>query len=158
MVVLALGSTLGVPPQSLSRLQTCHSISPSLPNTKILSLARRRAIFFGSSVVVADSLLGLLNSTTNSSPGSAIARQLLEQQDDVEEDEEVEEEVEEEEDRIVRLFEVTNYHVVAKLATDRSGLQRCKICIVDALGNRLYRDGKIVGFDPSYDLAVLKCR
>ncbi|CAN1829640.1 Protease Do-like 5, chloroplastic [Linum perenne] len=209
MVVLALGSTLGVPPQSLSRLQTCHSISPSLPNTKILSLARRRAIFFGSSVVVADSLLGLLNSTTNSSPGSAIARQLLEQRDDVEEDEEVEEEVEEEEDRIVRLFElaspsivsvkdielskntsstssiefestsgeddnakvegngsgfiwdklghiVTNYHVVAELATDRSGLQRCKICIVDALGNRLYRDGKIVGFDPSYDLAVLK--
>ncbi|CAL5183721.1 unnamed protein product [Lathyrus oleraceus] len=51
---------------------------------------------------------------------------------------------------------VTNYHVVAKLATDTSGLQRCKVFLVDAKGNRFSREGKIVGFDPSYDLAVLK--
>ncbi|KDP37993.1 hypothetical protein JCGZ_04636 [Jatropha curcas] len=51
---------------------------------------------------------------------------------------------------------VTNYHVVDKLATDKSGLQRCKVFLVDAGGNGLYREGKIIGFDPAYDLAVLK--
>lgn len=51
---------------------------------------------------------------------------------------------------------VTNYHVVAKLATDRSGLQLCKVSLVDASGNSIIREGKIVGFDPDYDLAVLK--
>ncbi|KAA8519472.1 hypothetical protein F0562_013728 [Nyssa sinensis] len=51
---------------------------------------------------------------------------------------------------------VTNYHVVAKLATDRSGLQRCKVFLVDARGNSFSREGKIIGFDPAYDLAVLK--
>ncbi|XP_052179680.1 protease Do-like 5, chloroplastic [Diospyros lotus] len=51
---------------------------------------------------------------------------------------------------------VTNYHVVAKLATDSSGLQRCKVFLVDAKGNSFSRDAKIVGFDPAYDLAVLK--
>ncbi|CAJ2658664.1 unnamed protein product [Trifolium pratense] len=51
---------------------------------------------------------------------------------------------------------VTNYHVVAKLATDTSGLQRCKVFLVDAKGNSFSREGKIIGFDPSYDLAVLK--
>ncbi|KAK4803076.1 hypothetical protein SAY86_001279 [Trapa natans] len=51
---------------------------------------------------------------------------------------------------------VTNYHVVAKLATDKSGLQRCKIYLVDATGNSFVQEGKIVGFDPAYDLAVLK--
>ncbi|XP_022848612.1 protease Do-like 5, chloroplastic [Olea europaea var. sylvestris] len=51
---------------------------------------------------------------------------------------------------------VTNYHVVAKLATDRSGLQLCKVSLVDANGNSITSEGKIVGFDPDYDLAVLK--
>ncbi|KAJ1414211.1 Peptidase S1C [Sesbania bispinosa] len=51
---------------------------------------------------------------------------------------------------------VTNYHVVAKLATDTSGLQRCKVFLVDVKGNGFYREGKIIGFDPAYDLAVLK--
>ncbi|KAF1890927.1 hypothetical protein Lal_00037498 [Lupinus albus] len=79
---------------------------------------------------------------------------------------------------------VTNYHVVAKLATDTNGLQRCKVfpysvnsielltylcsasnaysnsrvqvSLVDAKGNSFYREGKITGFDPAYDLAVLK--
>ncbi|XP_019418193.1 PREDICTED: protease Do-like 5, chloroplastic isoform X2 [Lupinus angustifolius] len=51
---------------------------------------------------------------------------------------------------------VTNYHVVAKLATDTNGLQRCKVSLVDAKGNSFYREGKIIGFDPAYDLAVLK--
>lgn len=51
---------------------------------------------------------------------------------------------------------VTNYHVVAKLATDTGGLQRCKVFLVDARGNSFSREGKIIGFDPSYDLAVLK--
>ncbi|KAI4312359.1 hypothetical protein MLD38_037176 [Melastoma candidum] len=51
---------------------------------------------------------------------------------------------------------VTNYHVVAKLATDKSGLQSCKVTLVDIAGSRLAQEGKIVGFDPSCDLAVLK--
>ncbi|MED6183350.1 Protease Do-like 5, chloroplastic [Stylosanthes scabra] len=51
---------------------------------------------------------------------------------------------------------VTNYHVVAKLATDTSGLQRCKVFLVDAKGNSFFSEGKIIGFDPAYDLAVLK--
>ncbi|GMH27696.1 hypothetical protein Nepgr_029539 [Nepenthes gracilis] len=51
---------------------------------------------------------------------------------------------------------VTNYHVVAKLATDRSGRRRCEVFFVDAEGNTFSREGKIIGFDPTYDLAVLK--
>ncbi|KAG4948634.1 hypothetical protein JHK84_042083 [Glycine max] len=51
---------------------------------------------------------------------------------------------------------VTNYHVVAKLATDTRGLQRCKVFLVDAKGNSFDREGTIIGFDPAYDLAVLK--
>ncbi|CAB4306867.1 unnamed protein product [Prunus armeniaca] len=51
---------------------------------------------------------------------------------------------------------VTNYHVVAKLATDQTGLQRCKVYLVDARGNGFFSEGKIVGVDPAYDLAVLK--
>ncbi|XP_062160397.1 protease Do-like 5, chloroplastic [Alnus glutinosa] len=51
---------------------------------------------------------------------------------------------------------VTNYHVVAKLATDANGLHRCKVYLVDARGNGFYREAKIVGVDPAYDLAVLK--
>ncbi|XP_076897386.1 protease Do-like 5, chloroplastic [Bidens hawaiensis] len=51
---------------------------------------------------------------------------------------------------------VTNYHVVEKLATDQLGKQICKVFLVDKYGNSLSRDGKIVGVDPSCDLAVLK--
>ncbi|XWS12345.1 hypothetical protein CRYUN_Cryun37aG0081800 [Craigia yunnanensis] len=51
---------------------------------------------------------------------------------------------------------VTNYHVIDKLATDQSGLQRCKVFLVDARGASFYKEGKIVGIDPAYDLAVLK--
>ncbi|KAF8053221.1 hypothetical protein N665_1448s0006 [Sinapis alba] len=51
---------------------------------------------------------------------------------------------------------VTNYHVIAKLATDQSGLQRCKVSLVDATGTKFTKEGKIVGLDPDNDLAVLK--
>ncbi|XP_060975025.1 protease Do-like 5, chloroplastic [Cannabis sativa] len=51
---------------------------------------------------------------------------------------------------------VTNYHVVSKLITDTTGLQRCKVYLVDEKGTGFYREGKIVGYDPAYDLAVLK--
>ncbi|KAJ8761873.1 hypothetical protein K2173_005584 [Erythroxylum novogranatense] len=51
---------------------------------------------------------------------------------------------------------VTNYHVVAKLATDGSNLHRCKVYFVDNRGNSLCREGKLIGSDPAYDLAVLK--
>ncbi|KAL0534889.1 hypothetical protein IC582_029188 [Cucumis melo] len=51
---------------------------------------------------------------------------------------------------------VTNYHVVSALATDNSGSQRCKVNLVDVKGNGIYKEANIVGFDPEYDLAVLK--
>ncbi|KAK9088383.1 hypothetical protein Scep_027465 [Stephania cephalantha] len=51
---------------------------------------------------------------------------------------------------------VTNYHVIAKLATDTSKLHTCKVFFVDSSGNRLAKEGKLIGLDPSYDLAVLK--
>lgn len=51
---------------------------------------------------------------------------------------------------------VTNYHVIAKLATDTTGLQRCKVFLEDAHGQKFSKEGKLVGFDPTYDLAVLK--
>ncbi|XP_019250479.1 PREDICTED: protease Do-like 5, chloroplastic isoform X2 [Nicotiana attenuata] len=51
---------------------------------------------------------------------------------------------------------VTNYHVIAKLATDQSGLQRCKVSLVNAKGGSIAKVAKIVGVDPAYDLAVLK--
>ncbi|KAG5590246.1 hypothetical protein H5410_040760 [Solanum commersonii] len=51
---------------------------------------------------------------------------------------------------------VTNYHVIAKLATDNIGLQRCKVSLVNAKGESIVKDAKIVGVDPAYDLAVLK--
>ncbi|PIA30187.1 hypothetical protein AQUCO_05700116v1 [Aquilegia coerulea] len=51
---------------------------------------------------------------------------------------------------------VTNYHVIEKLATNASGLQRCKVLFVDTSGNSFSKEGKLIGFDPAYDLAVLK--
>ncbi|KAM1561692.1 hypothetical protein ACFX1Z_004792 [Malus domestica] len=51
---------------------------------------------------------------------------------------------------------VTDYHVAAKLAADQSGLQRCKVYLADARGNGFHSEGKIVGVDPTYDLAALK--
>ncbi|GJT64065.1 protease Do-like protein 5, chloroplastic [Tanacetum coccineum] len=51
---------------------------------------------------------------------------------------------------------VTNYHVVEKLATNQNGRQRCKVFLVNKNGNNLSRNGKIIGVDPSSDLAVLK--
>ncbi|KAI3965191.1 hypothetical protein MKX01_027682 [Papaver californicum] len=51
---------------------------------------------------------------------------------------------------------VTNYHVIAKLATDTTGLQRCKVFLEDAHGEKFSKEGKLIGFDPTYDLAVLK--
>ncbi|XAR59353.1 HtrA2 peptidase [Bertholletia excelsa] len=51
---------------------------------------------------------------------------------------------------------VTNYHVVAKLATDKSGLQRCKVLLTDSKGNSFSKEAMIIGYDPAYDLAVLK--
>ncbi|KAH0891657.1 hypothetical protein HID58_054086 [Brassica napus] len=58
--------------------------------------------------------------------------------------------------RVVFLRCLRHNHVIAKLATDQSGLQRCKISLVDAMGTRFTKDVKIVGLDPDNDLAVLK--
>ncbi|KAJ9691048.1 hypothetical protein PVL29_013289 [Vitis rotundifolia] len=113
------------------------SSSSSSPSSWSRSLGtRREAIVFGTCFV--SSFL----SFTTAFP-SAIAQQ---EQDQFQQDEE----------RVVHLFQVTNYHVVAKLATDTSGLQRCKVYLVDAKGNSFSREAKIIGYDPAYDLAVLK--
>ncbi|KAM0833668.1 hypothetical protein ACQ4PT_064121 [Festuca glaucescens] len=47
---------------------------------------------------------------------------------------------------------VTNYHVVAKLAGDGSESHRCK----DSSGTSYSKEGRLIGYDPTYDLAVLK--
>ncbi|KAL4200582.1 hypothetical protein AMTRI_Chr02g254300 [Amborella trichopoda] len=65
-------------------------------------------------------------------------------------------ELEEDEERSVRLFQVTNYHVVSKLATDSEGLQRCKVFLLDEDAKVIVKEGKLIGFDAAYDLAVLK--
>lgn len=51
---------------------------------------------------------------------------------------------------------VTNYHVIAKLATDQSGLQRCKVYFKNSEGATFSKQGKLIGYDLAYDLAVLK--
>ncbi|XP_020518604.1 protease Do-like 5, chloroplastic isoform X2 [Amborella trichopoda] len=51
---------------------------------------------------------------------------------------------------------VTNYHVVSKLATDSEGLQRCKVFLLDEDAKVIVKEGKLIGFDAAYDLAVLK--
>ncbi|XP_020574895.1 protease Do-like 5, chloroplastic [Phalaenopsis equestris] len=64
---------------------------------------------------------------------------------------------------------VTNYHVVAKLATDTTGRYRCgvgkndyylrfsfQVFLEGSNGRTFAKEGRLVGFDPSYDLAVLK--
>ncbi|KAJ6824837.1 protease Do-like 5, chloroplastic isoform X1 [Iris pallida] len=51
---------------------------------------------------------------------------------------------------------VTNYHVIDKLATDQTSMQRCKVYLQDLNGNTFSKEGKLIGYDPSYDLAILK--
>ncbi|CAN6339001.1 unnamed protein product [Urochloa humidicola] len=51
---------------------------------------------------------------------------------------------------------VTNYHVVAKLAGDGSLFHRCKVFLEDSSGKSYSKEGRLIGCDPAYDLAVLK--
>ncbi|GJP59920.1 hypothetical protein CLOP_g21051, partial [Closterium sp. NIES-67] len=51
---------------------------------------------------------------------------------------------------------VTNYHVVAKLATDTSGRQACRVSLLTPSGAMQTYSATLVGTDPSRDLAVLK--
>ncbi|CAI7795716.1 unnamed protein product, partial [Closterium sp. NIES-53] len=51
---------------------------------------------------------------------------------------------------------VTNYHVVAKLATDTSGRQACRVSLLAPTGAMQTYAATLVGTDPSRDLAVLK--
>ncbi|CAD6269337.1 unnamed protein product [Miscanthus lutarioriparius] len=51
---------------------------------------------------------------------------------------------------------VTNYHVVAKLAGDGSASHRCKVFLEDSSGKSYSKEGRLIGCDPAYDLAVLK--
>jgi len=51
---------------------------------------------------------------------------------------------------------VTNYHVVAKLAGDGSVFHRCKVFLEDSSGRSYSKEGRLIGCDPAYDLAVLK--
>ncbi|GLJ39313.1 hypothetical protein SUGI_0802370 [Cryptomeria japonica] len=51
---------------------------------------------------------------------------------------------------------VTNYHVVAKLASDTTGRQRCEVSLLDADGKAIVKEGQLIGIDAAHDLAVLK--
>ncbi|GAQ85237.1 hypothetical protein KFL_002250170 [Klebsormidium nitens] len=51
---------------------------------------------------------------------------------------------------------VTNYHVVAKLATDPSGRQRCKVTVKGHGKTTTVYDATLVGADSNRDIAVLK--
>ncbi|KAG8049285.1 hypothetical protein GUJ93_ZPchr0009g1611 [Zizania palustris] len=51
---------------------------------------------------------------------------------------------------------VTNYHVVAKLVGDGSAFHRCKVFLEDSSGTSYSKEARLIGCDPSYDLAVLK--
>ncbi|KAF0914724.1 hypothetical protein E2562_031226 [Oryza meyeriana var. granulata] len=51
---------------------------------------------------------------------------------------------------------VTNYHVVAKLAGDGSAFHLCKVLLEDSSGNSYSKEGRLIGCDQTYDLAVLK--
>ncbi|PAN21918.1 hypothetical protein PAHAL_3G499800 [Panicum hallii] len=51
---------------------------------------------------------------------------------------------------------VTNYHVVAKLAGDGSVSHYCKVFLEDSSGKSYSKEGRLIGCDPAYDLAVLK--
>ncbi|KAH9316365.1 hypothetical protein KI387_024992, partial [Taxus chinensis] len=51
---------------------------------------------------------------------------------------------------------VTNYHVVAKLASDTTGRQRCEVSLLDTDGKVIVKGGQLIGVDAAHDLAVLK--
>ncbi|XP_048438137.1 protease Do-like 5, chloroplastic isoform X2 [Pyrus x bretschneideri] len=142
-MVVVLGSLSQIKPSPIPTNSSSSSSSsnPSRNSQKNKILTRRRAMVLAPSLVAA-SLLHFCN-PISPQPSSRLALAL---QDELQQDE----------DRAVNLFQVTNYHVIAKLATDQSGLQRCKVYLVDARGNGFYSEGKIVGVDPTYDLAVLK--
>ncbi|RLN00506.1 hypothetical protein C2845_PM06G34210 [Panicum miliaceum] len=56
----------------------------------------------------------------------------------------------------VVLVDVTNYHVVAKLAGDGSVSHCCKVFLEDSSGKSYSKEGRLIGCDPAYDLAALK--
>ncbi|XP_011015942.1 PREDICTED: protease Do-like 5, chloroplastic isoform X2 [Populus euphratica] len=155
-----------------SALVPLQKMIVSSSDNESLVLGRRRTIAFGYSVVVLASLLNL--HIPNSNPPllhSAFAQQ--------------QDELQQQEDRVAHLFQESSPSVVfikdielakvpnrpedrfmltedenAKVEGTGSGFIWDKfghiVFLVDAGGNSLYREGKIIGFDPSYDLAVLK--
>ncbi|XWS12346.1 hypothetical protein CRYUN_Cryun37aG0081800 [Craigia yunnanensis] len=163
MVVLASLTTL---PSPLPTTTTSSSES----SYKSLVITRRRAVVSGSTVAMA-SLLHLYDPISSLYSANALQQQ--------------QEELDQEEDRIVRLFQETSPSVVfikdlelaklpkrsskedtlaededAKVEGTGSGFIWDKfghiVFLVDARGASFYKEGKIVGIDPAYDLAVLK--
>eukprot|EP00850_Spirogloea_muscicola_P003489 SM000014S00277 [mRNA] locus=s14:474358:476540:+ [translate_table: standard] len=51
---------------------------------------------------------------------------------------------------------VTNYHVIAKLAMDSTGRQQSKVSLLMDDGRVTVLDAKVIGVDPTKDIAVLK--
>eukprot|EP00271_Cylindrocystis_brebissonii_P006245 TRINITY_DN18954_c0_g1_i1.p1 TRINITY_DN18954_c0_g1~~TRINITY_DN18954_c0_g1_i1.p1 ORF type:complete len:297 (-),score=22.72 TRINITY_DN18954_c0_g1_i1:100-990(-) len=51
---------------------------------------------------------------------------------------------------------VTNYHVIAKLAIDRTGRQRSRVSVLGPDGSISLHDAEVIGLDSSRDLAVVK--
>ncbi|GMN43212.1 hypothetical protein TIFTF001_012425 [Ficus carica] len=152
------------------------SSSSYLRSTQKGILTRRRTILLGQSLALT-SLLQFCN-PIHSPPSFHLAIAQLQQQQQ-------QDELQQEEDRIVHLFQETSPSVVfikdleidkrlktspeevmlsddntTKIEGTGSGFIWDKfghiVYLVDAKGNGFYREGKIVGYDPAYDLAVLK--
>eukprot|EP00252_Welwitschia_mirabilis_P013235 TRINITY_DN29176_c0_g1_i1.p1 TRINITY_DN29176_c0_g1~~TRINITY_DN29176_c0_g1_i1.p1 ORF type:complete len:329 (-),score=61.99 TRINITY_DN29176_c0_g1_i1:151-1137(-) len=51
---------------------------------------------------------------------------------------------------------ITNYHVVAQLASDSTGRKRCEVTLLGKDGKVVMTEGKLIGTDAANDLAVLK--
>ncbi|XP_020086473.1 protease Do-like 5, chloroplastic isoform X3 [Ananas comosus] len=123
-------------------------LSPPPPPPSPSSVRRSGALLPRRSAAAAAAAAALLLAAAppQTLPFTRIARAAEEDADDPQSEEE----------RVVRLFQVTNYLVIAKLATDGAGLHRCKVYLEDSSGRAYSKEGKLIGADPAYDLAVLK--
>ncbi|EXB54848.1 Protease Do-like 5 [Morus notabilis] len=171
--MVVLGSLCQLNPSPVLTTTTSSSSCSCLRSTQNGIFTRRRTILLGQSLVVT-SLLELCNPIL-SAPSFRLAIAQQQQQDDLQQ----------EEDRIVHLFEETSPSVVfikdleidkslktsaeevmlrednnTKIEGTGSGFIWDKfghiVYLGDVKGNGFYREGKIVGYDPAYDLAVLK--
>lgn len=161
-------------PSALSPLQ---KMTVSSSDNKSLVLGRRRTIAVGSSAVVLASLLNLHNPISNP---PLLHSAFAQQQDELQQQEDRVAHLFQESSPSVVFIKDIELAKVPNRPEDRFMLTEdenakvegtgsgfiwdkfghisliLQVFLVDAGGNSLYREGTIIGFDPSYDLAVLK--